>query len=262
VNSFEARNILGVEQDASQDELKAAYRRLAKRYHPDVNPDAEAARRFQEITAAYQLLSQADAMGEIYEVFEQEDPLKAWREEQRARRMRQEQEKALRRRETFQKVYRVLDVLIAMYMIFLSLLMLDYVLPQQEYPDEVIEVIHVYESAGRYSRSRFHSHDFIFFRNFRMKVSKETAIAPFAPARIYTTPLLKTILKAAVGKAGGAQMLEPVYGIYHRFGLLIVLAFILGIAYYKQSVLKEQRLNIGVIMVFLAIFQMVILLLD
>ena len=47
--------ILGVSPDASDDEIKRAYRRLAKKYHPDVNPgDAEAARKMQEVNAAYE----------------------------------------------------------------------------------------------------------------------------------------------------------------------------------------------------------------
>ena len=47
--------VLGVSPNASDDEIKRAYRRLAKQYHPDRNPgDQEAARKMQEINAAYE----------------------------------------------------------------------------------------------------------------------------------------------------------------------------------------------------------------
>jgi molecular chaperone DnaJ len=48
---------LGVRRDASADEVKKAYRRLARELHPDVNPDPETQEKFKEITHAYEVLS-------------------------------------------------------------------------------------------------------------------------------------------------------------------------------------------------------------
>ncbi|AEH45396.1 chaperone protein DnaJ [Thermodesulfatator indicus DSM 15286] len=50
--------ILGVSPDASQEEIKKAYRRLARKYHPDLHPgDKEAEEKFKEIQEAYEILS-------------------------------------------------------------------------------------------------------------------------------------------------------------------------------------------------------------
>ena len=53
--------VLGVSKTASDSELKSAYRKLAKKYHPDVNPgDKEAEAKFKEATEAYSVLSDAE----------------------------------------------------------------------------------------------------------------------------------------------------------------------------------------------------------
>jgi molecular chaperone DnaJ len=53
--------VLGVDKKASPDEIKKAYRKLARQYHPDRNPgDAKAEERFKEISAAYDVLADPD----------------------------------------------------------------------------------------------------------------------------------------------------------------------------------------------------------
>ena len=52
--------VLGVSKGASDDEIKKAYRKMAKQYHPDLHPgDAEAEAKFKEVGEAYEVLSDA-----------------------------------------------------------------------------------------------------------------------------------------------------------------------------------------------------------
>ena len=53
--------VLGVQKSASEDDIKKAYRKLAKQYHPDLNPgDKNAEAKFKEVNEAYEVLSDSD----------------------------------------------------------------------------------------------------------------------------------------------------------------------------------------------------------
>ena len=54
--------VLGVPKTATQDEIKKAYKALAKKYHPDLNPDSKTAEsKFKEINEAYEVLGDEQA---------------------------------------------------------------------------------------------------------------------------------------------------------------------------------------------------------
>ncbi|MEF9996121.1 MAG: DnaJ domain-containing protein, partial [Burkholderiaceae bacterium] len=52
--------ILGVERGATEDDVKKAYRKLARKYHPDVSKEKDAEAKFKDVNEAYQTLSDAD----------------------------------------------------------------------------------------------------------------------------------------------------------------------------------------------------------
>lgn len=59
-NKRDYYEVLGVEKNAAEDQIKKAYRKLAAKYHPDVNHEADAEERFKEINEAYEVLSDPD----------------------------------------------------------------------------------------------------------------------------------------------------------------------------------------------------------
>ena len=52
--------VLSIQRDASSDEIRRAYRKMARQYHPDVNSEPDAEARFKEVTEAYEVLNDAD----------------------------------------------------------------------------------------------------------------------------------------------------------------------------------------------------------
>jgi molecular chaperone DnaJ len=65
--------VLGVSKSASKDEIKKAYRKLSKQYHPDINKEPDAADKFKEIAEAYEVLSD-DQKKAHYDQFGHTDP--------------------------------------------------------------------------------------------------------------------------------------------------------------------------------------------
>ena len=59
-NKRDYYEVLGVEKNAAEAEIKRAYRKLAAKYHPDVNHEPDAEAKFKEINEAYEVLSDAD----------------------------------------------------------------------------------------------------------------------------------------------------------------------------------------------------------
>lgn len=64
-------NILGINRTANDDEIKKAYKRMALKYHPDKNDHPQAAEHFQEVAAAFEILSNKEKR-EVYDNYGEE----------------------------------------------------------------------------------------------------------------------------------------------------------------------------------------------
>lgn len=73
MNKRDYYEVLGVSKTASKEEIKKAYRKLSKQFHPDINKEADASEKFQEVKEAYEVLSD-DQKREQYDQFGHQDP--------------------------------------------------------------------------------------------------------------------------------------------------------------------------------------------
>ena len=73
MNKRDYYEVLGVSKDASKEEIKKAYRKLSKQYHPDINKEANASEKFEEVKEAYEVLSDEQKRAQ-YDQFGHQDP--------------------------------------------------------------------------------------------------------------------------------------------------------------------------------------------
>lgn len=133
-----AYEILDLPPTATNSQIKAAYRRLARQYHPDRNPEVDTNAQIQLINQAYEILSDPEKKmaydAELYAQFTQEvvDPQQAYREEfKRRRRERDKREKEEAERE-LRSVHRTSRYYALALCIIPLLIILDYYLPHTE----------------------------------------------------------------------------------------------------------------------------------
>ena len=78
--------IMGIERDATQDDIKRAYRKLARKYHPDVSKETQAEERFKEVGEAYEVLKDPekraayDQLGSNWQQGEEFRPPPGWQD--------------------------------------------------------------------------------------------------------------------------------------------------------------------------------------
>jgi hypothetical protein len=197
--------ILGVSRSASPDEIRDAYRTLAKRYHPDVNPSPDAVERTSAINAAYDLLTSPEQKASFdgyntpsYEV--EEDPLEAYKREYKARKFREAREKKAARLRNQARVYWVGRMLSFPSALLSIIVILDFFLPSNVVHEMPLSgyqrVFHSKHGADVESHMKTANHDIVVPDE--MHIDYDYYAVKKLPIYLEFTPLLKTLKRIGV----------------------------------------------------------------
>ncbi|WP_109829818.1 DnaJ domain-containing protein [Reichenbachiella versicolor] len=255
-------NILNLHPSATEDEIKSAYRKLSKRYHPDLNQAADAKSKFIEIKEAYDYLTSPQPKY-IDTPSHYEDPREVFKREY----MRKKREEKIQQQQMLHqmmvkcnKYFRSVAVII---LIFNLLLAADYLLPRKEYLDKIIGFNKVFERSGggKYSSGTSHyRYDDIYFQKYQMRFEGGEIIGHgtyLQEAVVLITPIFSKPMTVMLNINGHQEAHHQLYNIYNFFGYIIPVT-LLCICLFFYLKRPSQAFNTSIILVVCGLFELVL----
>jgi hypothetical protein len=240
--------ILELNPGATKEEVKRAYRRLSKIYHPDISKSEDAKERFIEINEAYNFLSAVGPSPNAEPITYNYNPEAAayqnWRKQARARARQKAHEAERLQQALIQQILQGFRAFFIFILVFNLLLAVDYLLPLKSYQEKLIKKEMIFDAGARSINSRNnHRYDEIEFENFRMRFNKNEImmLALSQDAEVRATRIFKKPIEVTLYVNNIPAVFEQYYNIFKTFGFLIPI--ILGAMYaysYKTETLDHK----------------------
>lgn len=253
-------DLLELEPGATKQDIKKAYRRLSKRYHPDLNKSPDAHDRFIELTEAYNFLMEVGPRPHqetvAYDYNPEANEYEEWRRRAKANARKRAMEEARLQQELIKKMLYSFQTAFMVIVLFNVLLTIDYLLPRKEVTDKIVKkerVIEGYRTKNyRYDRIRFTKYVMLF------EPGKVFHLALDSAARIEATVFFDKPQTAFFNVNGSERKLTQVYGIYKVFGWLIPIVLLVAYLYLRVFRTLDTKLTLAIFMFILFIVQLVL----
>ncbi len=252
-------DILELSPGATPQEVKAAYRRLSKKYHPDLNSDPNAHDQFVALTEAYNFLSKVGPTPAQEQVSYDYDPLvdeyEVWRRRARERAKRKAREEALLQLLLIKRLIRGMNYILGAICLFNLLLAIDYFLPLQPIPQEIQTITQELHrrGSGTYTYTEVQFTDF----NIRFESEAYKAFKGYERIYVFATQLFQKPLKVEIHKESRTLVRIPYYNVYLFFGYLIPALVVLAGTYFFVFRAVEPKFTMGLLVTIVAIIQLV-----
>ena len=246
---------LNLAPGATEQDIKRAYRRLARKYHPDRSSAPNAAARFIEITEAYRFLMEVGSSPQqqtltydhdsgAHQYKSRRQAAKQYARERAAERFRQRISATLQLNKALKLVIPVVALVELVYVI-------DYALPANQAEDTVTDISYFqHHITGQYELVTLQE------RKIPVKPEDIVQFGVGTPVNIATTPLLSIFLWVEVLPGPYSQRLYPAYNVYHGYHFLISLILFLCLVFAVFPLHSDNKTVAGVIVLLFFVVQL------
>lgn len=254
--------LLELEPGATKADVKKAYRRLSKIYHPDLNKSPEAHQKFIELTEAYTFLSQVGPRPHQepirYDYNPEVSEYELWREKAKAKARQRAKEEAKLQRELIKKIFWVFRKVAVGIIAFNVLLILDVNLPRTISQEELVYKEPNNDPRYKPKGNSSSNYDLLVFPNYEFLVekgsTKNVRIGEFA--QLGSTPLFDKPMTAQFKLNDRIKVFEPVYNIYIGYWVLIPMTFLILALFEYHFKTLDTKLTLVIFMCFLSLYQL------
>ena len=246
---------LGLNIGASKSEIKSAYRKLSKKYHPDVSTDENANEKFIEINEAYKFLTDVgpkpySSTTTAYN-YNPADEIYRQRRAQAKKYARWKANEAQKRQTELVKILLSFFNTAALFiLLFNVVLVVDYFIPKQATSHKSFTIHPVMEkNIHRYNDVIFIDHIF------RLDAGNAKELARFDKAVVKATTILDIPVSFELTQNEVVKSFSPLYSVYAVFGYIIPVVLLFILLYRVVFKSLDNQLTVAIFLVFLAVFQ-------
>ena len=256
--------ILELQPGASKAEVKSAYRRLSKMYHPDVSKNENAREKFIEINEAYKFLTDVgprpatiQPQSPAYDYDIQNHAYDEWRRKARAYAQRQAREAIRRQQLLIKSLLGAFEVLLAAVVIFNIILILDSQLDPKVVRSEGRSNQNIIKSKALY-------YDILNVNGYVLHLYggelDDIKGGVYQSAIVYATPIFDKPLYLDLSIHGKEYRFKQYAGVYGFFSFFMKGILLIALIYKVVNKSLDSQLSIAILLMFLSCFQLFIFL--
>ena len=256
---------LGLNEGASKDDVKKAYRKLAKVYHPDVSKDPNAKLKFIAVNEAYKFLTLVGSQGfaqvddqshSSYEYDIRDNAYEAWRRKAQSFAREQAREAERQQQELTKSLLRYFDWAMIFVVAFNLLLWLDDSLAVVETQEQLIEINIFDEELHHYDELIFDQHHF----KFESRTLDPMRRGRFVSALVSSTPIFDIPKYVDIEMSHGVKRYDQHAGILGFFGFLVQVILLCYVLFKVVIKTLDIQLTVAVVIVFSVAVQIILFL--